>query len=218
MEKPVLQNRLNPRQEELASALKSLNENASKIYIGGIVVLQSENPNRFALCAHSFRELITLLPKFIDVPVIKEAQQRLGDFADALVIEWEVMCKKERWPGTPAWFGEIDDALRRVLRKVHGLVEGHVNIKKGKKQQVKELIKKQNFSSMPLPETIEDLKIKTWNAYLEYFNSIAHHSPTTEADFLGHTTHFEDLLLNLLKPRTFEIHNELEKIIQEAER
>lgn len=205
-------------QKELKKVLNEKNEKAAQIYIGALLILkQIDNPDRIALCAHGLRELIVLLPKFIDVPIIKEAQQQLAHFADALVGEWNSMKAQNKWPGDPPWNGAIDDHLRKVLNKASLLVESHLGIREGRRNQVKEIIKKQNFSAVPLPETIEDLKAKEWNIYRDYFAKIAHHASTTEEEFLSHVTHFENLLLNYLKPRTFDTHSELLTLIAEVQ-
>lgn len=218
MDKPELIDGLDPHQKELEKALKEKNESAANIYLGAILISkQPGNPDRIALCAHGLRELMNLLPKFIDVPVIKEAQQQLGHFADALVEDWRTMAGQEKWPGEPAWNGGIDDSLRKVLQRTTLLVEAHIGIREGRRVQVKEIIKKQNFSAVPLPENIEDLKAKEWDTYRNYFTKTAHHSSTTADDFLGYVTHFEHLLLNYLKPRTFDTHNELLKMIEEVQ-
>lgn len=202
-------------QKELESILKEKHEKVAKIYLGAILVLrQFDNPDRVSLCAHGVRELINSLPRFIDVPIVKEARQQLGNFADALQLDWQKVVDEGIWPGKPPWTGEINTCLRVFLERAMLLVEAHASIREGRRTQVKEIIKKQNFSAVPLPETIEDLKAKEWDEYRNYFTRVAHHSSTNEGEFLQYLTNFEYLLLNYLKPRTFDTHAELLKEIE----
>lgn len=218
MENPDLIDGISPHQRELQKTLSSRSKIIAGIYLGAIQVSkQHSNPDRVALGAHGFRELINLLPKYIDVPIIKEGNQKLGDFADNLVHEWNKISSGTKWPGNPVWCGDIDTGLRKVLKRTLTLIEAHIKIRHGRKIQVKQIIKKQNFSPVPLPQNIEDLKAEEWEVYRDYFTKTAHHSATTETEFLSYVDHFEHLLLAYLKPRTFDTHSEILHLIKDAE-
>ena len=60
---------LSGSQRALQNALARRSAVLETMYIGGLTVLRDEaNPDRFALCAHSLRELIEKLPEHFSVP------------------------------------------------------------------------------------------------------------------------------------------------------
>jgi hypothetical protein len=218
MHRPEAIQGLDPHQRELEKALNEKSEVAANIYLGAVLLSrQGWNPDRVSLCSHGLRELMNLLPKFIDVPLVKEARQQLGQFVDRLVEDWKTVETQGNWPGDPPWQGSIDDGLRKLLVRTRTVVEAHTNIREGRRIQVKGIIKKQNFSAVPLPSNIEDLKAEEWETYRDYFVKTAHHATTTDEDFNRYLTHFEHLLLGYLKPRTFDTHAELLTLIEEAQ-
>jgi hypothetical protein len=206
-----------PMQVELLAALRELNSEAANIYVGAISTFRTEwNLDRIALCSHGIRELINKLPLYADVPLVKEDRQKLGNYADNLVAVWNKMAEKKIWPGEPAWSGSIDADLRKVLKKTQLLVESHIKIKAGRKLQVRKIIQKHNYHPVPLPASIEENKASQWDEYRTYFANVAHHARTSEEEFKSHLTHFEDMLLNYLKPRTFDKKAEILKLIKDG--
>lgn len=209
---------LEPMQNQLHNALKAKSEVLARMYMSAIQVFsQSDNEGRIHLTAHAIREMMGKLPDVIDVPIEDGAKQRLGDFVNNVNQEWTKMCAKGRWPGDPKWNGEVDGVLRKFLKKIEAMLGAEVKIKRGRKTAVQAVIRKQNFSSVPLPSDIEDLKTKEWIKYQDYFTTTAHYNPTDEPIFLGYLKHFEYFLLNWLEPRTFEVHDDIMKIIEEGE-
>lgn len=209
---------LEPVQNQLHSALKAKSETLARMYFSALQVFsQSENADRFYLTAHAIREMMGKLPDVIDVPIEDGAKQRLGDFVNNVSSEWMKMCAKSRWPGDPKWQGELDGDLKKFLLKIEVMLEAEVKIKKGRKAVVQSVLRKQNFSSVPLPGDIEDLRTKEWMKYQDYFTKTAHYNPTDEATFLSYLKHFERFLLDCLEPRTFDVQKDIKKIIEEGE-
>jgi hypothetical protein len=65
-------------QRALHAALLKLSAEIARMYIGALVVLaDQDNPDRFAQCAHSLRELMEKLPEYFDVPA-KARMESLG--------------------------------------------------------------------------------------------------------------------------------------------
>lgn len=209
---------LEPLQNQLHSALKAKSETLARMYFSALKVFsQSDIEDRFYLTAHAIREMMGKLPEVIDVPVEDGAKQRLGDFVNNVNQEWTKMCSKSRWPGDPKWQGDIDADLKKFMVKIETMLVAKVNIKKGRKSLVQSVIRKQNFSPVPLPTDIEDLRTKEWMNYQDYFTKTAHYNPTDETIFLGYLKHFENFLLNCLEPRTFAVQDDIKKIIEEGE-
>ncbi len=209
---------LEPIQNQLHSALKAKSDSLARMYFSALQVFsQVDNEDRLYLTAHAIREMMGKLPDVIDVPIEDGAKQRLGDFVNNVNQEWAKMCTKGRWPGDPKWQGDVDGDLKKFLAKIEVMLEAEVKIKKGRKTVVQSVIRKQNFSSVPLPSDIEDLRTKEWIKYQDYFTKTAHYNPTDETTFLGYLKHFEHFLLNCLEPRTFEVQDDIKKIIEEGE-
>ena len=60
---------LGAKQLEVSKALHEKSPELQGIYLGGLwVKIQAENPDRLALAAHSFRELLEKLPRILAVP------------------------------------------------------------------------------------------------------------------------------------------------------
>jgi hypothetical protein len=209
---------LEPIQIQLHAALKAKSVDLARMYVSALHVLsQTNNEDCHHLAAHAIREMMGKLPDVIDVPMEDGAKQRLGDFVNNVSQEWTKMCSKSRWPGDPKWEGDVDGDLKKFLVKIENMLEAEVRIKKGRKTVVQSVIRKQNFSSVPLPSDIEDLRTKEWIKYQDYFTQTAHYKPTDEPTFLGYLKHFEYFLLNCLEPRTFEVQDDIKKIIEEGE-
>lgn len=209
---------LEPIQNQLHGALKTKSEALARMYLSALQVFsQQGNEDRIHLASHAIREMMGKLPDVIDVPIEEGARQSLGGFVTNVNQEWTKMCARSRWPGDPQWQGEIDPDLKRFLAKIETMLKAEVRIKKDRKTVVKAVIRKQNFSSVPLPEAIEDLRAKEWITYQDYFTKTAHFNSTDEAAFLSHLRNFEYLLLNYLEPRTFDIQEDILKIIEEGE-
>jgi len=191
---------LEPLQNELYYALREKSEELAQMYLGAVQVFnQNNNPNRVNFAAHGIREMMGRLPKVIDVPINDGAKQRLGDFVTNLRQGWAKMCKKNGWPGDPKWDGQIDGDLKKFLVQIESLLEAETRIKKDRRSVTQSFIRKQNFSSVGLPEEIENLKVKEWMTYHDYFVNTAHYHPTDEATFLKYLKHFEDVLLRYLE-------------------
>jgi hypothetical protein len=209
---------LEPLQNQLHSALKAKSETLARMYFSALQVFsQAGNLDRFYLTAHAIREMMGKLPDVIDVPIEEGAKQRLSDFVNNVGSEWAKMCSKGRWPGDPRWQGDLDKDLNKFLQKIEVMLEAGVKIKKSRKALVQSVLRKQNFSSVPLPIDIEDLTAKKWITYQDYFTTTAHYNPTDEATFLSYLKHFERFLLDCLEPRTFDVQDDIKKIIEEGE-
>lgn len=208
-----------PHQIELEVALRERSAEAADMYVGAIQVTKCAwNPDRIALSCHGIRELINSLPRHIDVPVVSESNQQLTNFTEALAVAWRAMEKSGKWTTERRWRGEIDSNIKNILKKAEAVVKARIEIRENKDAQFKAMIKKQNYSPVPLPGSIEKNKAQEWNDYRDYFVQRAHRKETTEEEFSSYLTHFEYLLLGYLKPRTFDLHEKIRSAIAEAER
>jgi hypothetical protein len=186
-------------------------------YLGARAVLsQEENPDRLAQSAHSVRELLEKLPNHFDVPVEK-GTFILTDQAKALSQEFDkVMAKSETYQGGE-WVGEIDSRLRKFLRRAATFFDNLSTNRPPRSEEAKGFLRATDPSPLPLPGTIEELRIREWNAYRDYFVGVAHHRSTDENEYERWLDLFEDFILTQLVPRTFEDRAEIRTLIEEAE-
>src|SRR5262245_20305523 len=86
---PVTPVPLTSRQRTVYEALVEREPKLGAIYLGAMAVLaQDQNPERFVQCAHSLRELVEKLPRYLDMSVPDE-QARLGDKLQQLAPLWD---------------------------------------------------------------------------------------------------------------------------------
>lgn len=209
---------LEPRQQELYKALVKKNLKLGEKYLGAIIAYkQKDNPERFVHSAHSIRDMMNFLPDHTDVPKVEGAKRRLGDLMGPYEQKWDGLIEKSGWPGEPEWTGEIDSELREFLRSSQSFFEENKSIRTTRKDQAKSIYRHHNHLSVPLPEDIEDLKAKQWQKYNGYFTGIAHGGTVDEKKFMSYLQHFEVALLDIIHPRTFDTHTELDEIIEEGE-
>ncbi|MDE9364229.1 hypothetical protein PZ938_01290 [Luteipulveratus sp. YIM 133132] len=186
-------------------------------YLGARSVLgQDGNPDRLAQSAHSIRELLEKLPHHFDVPVEKRAFI-LSERARVLGQSFDKAVAKSKTYEDGKWSGEIDAPLRQFLQRAEDFF-GKLAVKRPpRSQEAKGFIRATDPSPLPLPDTIEELRIKEWNAYRDYFISVAHHRSAEPDEFERWLELFEDFILKQLVPRTFEDRAEIRELIEEAE-
>ena len=108
---------LTGRQRTVYEALVAREPKLAGIYLGAMAVLaQDHNPERLVQCAHSVRELVVNLPRYLDMSVPDE-QARLGDKTQLLAPIWDKVVTHPTWRGRNDWTGEINDVLRSFLKK-----------------------------------------------------------------------------------------------------
>lgn len=209
---------LEPLQNQLYNAIKKKSKDLARMYLSALKVLsQTDNDDKLYLTAHALREMMRKLPGVIDVPIEEGAKQSLTNFVKRVDHKWKKMCAKGRWPGEPKWEGHINEDLRQFLCEIQSMLEAEERIRKDRRAMVQSILRKQNFSHIPLPDDIEDMRAKEWVDYHDYFTKTAHYNPTVQSTFLENLKRFEYFLLNCLEPRTFEVQDEIKKIIEEGE-
>lgn len=208
---------LEPLQKQLYNVLKLKNEDLAQRYISALQALsQSTNGDRFYHAACSIRDILVKLPTVIDIPIDNGASQSLNIFANNLLQERKKMLDNNRWPTDPNWQEDGGKSFKKLCVKIDAMVDGNIRIKKARQIVSQSIIRKQNFHVVPLPDDIESTRVKEWITYQDYFSAMTHCNPTNEIIFLNHLKHLEYFLLNCLEPRTFDIQEELQKIIEDG--
>jgi hypothetical protein len=206
-------------QARLAELLTAKAEVLGTIYVGTrMVMVQMSNTDRHALAAQGVRELMEKLPRHLRLPVTEPARsrsERLRDHASA----WEAAKNASQCWGDGQWRGEVDDPLRDYLVAEEQFIAEYLAEAPTRAASVRILVRSLDPLAHPLLEPAEDLWVKRLDRLNRYFEGVAHHQITPSAgDFDGRVEELESFLLDFMLPRTYEIEDALDALIEEAER
>ena len=203
---------LSAQQRAVLAVLTAKNERLGTMYLGAQFVLrQRDNPDRISLAAHGMREVMEKLSAYIDVPVPAQPAS-MKPKVQALRQEWG------RVAGEAEQAIEISGQLRRFLVKAREFFEWFDHDHPTRLQRVLALLRGLDPSGEPLPAFIEDQRAREWKARHEFFDKVAHHGNCAEGEFEASADVVERLLLDHLRPRTFNDLATMDAIIEEGEK
>lgn len=212
------------RQRSLYRALRDLDQDLARLYLGALQVLVDQsNADRFALAAHGLREIMRQAPKVIeiDVPVEQEDQSEynLGNKVREMLGGWQEMVKRTTCTEEGKdWNGEIDDRLRYYLSRLESFFNTFRTRRPKSRDSVHSLLNALQYTDTPVAERSVDATFDQWDDFRKFFNKIAHHgSFPGEEVFVEQLRDFETFLHRLLRPPTSEEITEINRIIDEAE-
>jgi hypothetical protein len=202
---------LTGQERALYEALLTLDEGLARMYLGSCFVRdQLQNPDRHALRAHGLRELMEKLPKYRDVPVVSKSPS-LKDKVRQLASSWK--------PEFAATDSTNVKNLSRFLVGSKDFFEWFSTEHLTRREQAATILRQLDPLSRRLPDAIEGLRIKEWQACEGFFQGVSHHTlRCTDDEFEAFQDTLERFLLDRLRPRTFEDQAELDAIIEEGER
>jgi len=203
---------LSGQQRALRESLMDIHPQLEVMYIGALhVVDQADNPDRFPLAAHGIRELIEKLPEYLDVPT-EGSRTPLTELVRDLANEWNRTAKDIDLVNTPsAQLLKFCSKLRRFFE----LFDIDYPTRMGR---FRRFIRSRDPLSRNIQFPFEDHLIKAWGASNDYFQKISHHRrDTNEIEFKSQLENLEGILLNLLRPRTFDGFAAIDKLIEEGE-
>jgi hypothetical protein len=208
---------LSGQQLALHRALGKTKTELADMYYGALSVLsQIENPDRLALAAHGFREIMEKLPRYLDLPSTNPSS--LTEQVRTLNQGWEKVLKQSECHDNGMWTGNIDESLQKFLKIVHEFFDWLKLDRPTRKQQAARVLRELDPLGRPLPEPIESLRVKEWDSYRSYFDNVAHHNPSASPEkFESWLSESERFLLDRLIPRTFEDRSKIDDIIKEGE-
>ena len=194
----------------------------SWIYLGAIYVMEdSGNVDRFAQAAHGFRELMEKLARSVPaagVPSPKGDPPSLNSMVQELNKDWEKAKRNCTNNKNGKWEGTIDRHASKLFGKLESFFNKVASFRPPREQQGANLLKHTDFVHSPLPEAIEQLRIKEWKEYNGYFEGIAHHRSVAGYDeFASWAVRFEEFLHGRLIPQTSRSKKTLLAIIREGE-
>lgn len=210
---------MSAQQLALHEALGERAEELARMYIGALVVLANpNNPDRLPQAAHSLRELMEKIPRYIAVEIRAESES-LRVKVRELEGRWNSTVENSMCYDGGNWTGSIDRHLRRLLQRglqpfFNWFNEHHPR----RRVETAAVLRQLDGSGRTLPARLENLEVKGWMAIREYFQAVAHHGrQPPEEDFRTWIDALERSLLDRLRPRTFADFDAIDDIIREGE-
>jgi len=209
-----LERKRDPKEMALIKCLNEKSRRLSQMYSGAIEVLcDFQNSDRFALAAHGFRELMEKMGEEIDVEM-PEHHHSLKPKVNALQDQWSRTIKNSRAYKGGKWEQNIDVSLRKFLKGTNVFFEWFSQHFPRRKKEVGKLLINLDGARQCLPPPLQELNVDFWQKMQEFFTNVAHHRhETDEKEFSGWKNAFENFLMNLLRPRTFADHEELDALM-----
>jgi len=200
------------RQRQFYDVLKVRDYRLADMYLGSLVVLdQDGNPDRIPQAAHSMRELIEKLPRYLGF-VIQNNPISLGQLTGDLAEAWDhtqisadgsspSVCVPSNFVGQLKQF--FDDFQNDHPRR---------------REVGKSVINNLDPSGSQLPDVVQDLRAGKWLSFNNYFTSVSHHRTSQDiSEYAEMVDNFENFLLDYLRPRAAESQADILRIIREAE-
>jgi hypothetical protein len=214
--KPLL---LSGQQLSLFHALDNKDALLARMYLGALSVLEhGSNPECFAHSAHSMRELMEKLPKFINVPLHK-SNDKLGVKVRDLEDGYNVLLKNTSCVDVEnKWSGQIDPHLNNFLKKLKVFFEWLKISMPRRTAEIRKLLECLDGSGRQLPAPLEKMNIDEWKCINEYFQKIAHHGEVAvESEFIDKVNTLERFLVDRLVPKTFSDFEKIDALLEEEQ-
>lgn len=207
-------------QDRLYEVLTEANEGLGHMYLGGHrVLLDLNNPDRFAQSANSFRELMEKAPAYIAVPE-KERYRPLKPEVDKIHSDWKKTKQQSTMlQSSVGWSGNVDDSLRTFLTKLDDFFTNFENNNKPTRGGVyTQLQRSKDPSDTPIPSSVEKMQVKEWSKLNRYFHKVTHHGKIPkQVEFEKQIECLEQILIAILIPQTSFDQRELKKEIEALE-
>jgi hypothetical protein len=210
---------LSGRQRVLADALSEKDPRLAAMYLGALTALDgSGNPDALAQACHSLRELMEKVSTWYASVPAPERLPRLGDKVSALEGRWERMRENTACLNNGNWGGEIDGPLRAWLQDAEKFFGWRRADRPERDKRTTEMFKKLDPTGLPLPPVIEDQRLQEWSLCRECFVKVSKHgSAVGPEEVRRRMSVMEDILLDLIRPATFEKHADIDAIVEKGE-
>jgi hypothetical protein len=212
--------RLKGPQLALERALAGMNADLARMYQGALVVLGDDsNPDRVALSAHGFRELMEKLPAYMDVAMPAHRGSLKSEAKNAQAV-WtrsvrQTACRQP--DGT--WSGQVDVHLQKAIRAVEAFFSWIDENLPRRRDEIDQALTRLDPGGPGIPAPLQSLNITRWQTMQDFFVPVSHHKlQTTAQDLARWAEELERFLLERLVPRTFDDQDEIDRVIAEAAR
>lgn len=210
---------LTGRQLALFNALSAKSARLGSMYLGALRVFADEgNPDRLALAAHGLRELMEKMGPALGV---SGAMRGVGmtQKVQTLGKVWVASCEASVSFSDGQWSGEVlDDPLRGYLGASDHLFRSMPAEARSRRSAAQELLRHMDPLHGEMPEPVAAQRVREWMDTWKFFERVCHHGEVTERQFETRLDALETLLQGYLVPDTFRVHDDLDAIIEEAER
>lgn len=203
------------QQRQVVAELQRINGRFAELYLGALQSLtQVHNPIRFVLCAHALRELISKLTESVGAPI------RQGN------LKQRVYELRKNWPDeamASVFNGQANavSAIRRVQKfmgKLQLFFDEFDREYPTRREQMGRFFAATDPSNRRLPSELENTHTESWLETRDALNGIAHDgSNPADTEFRQLCDSLDRMLLDRLRPRVFEGHEEIDRIIAEGE-
>jgi hypothetical protein len=206
--------RLTDRQLLVQRSLKALSTELSDLYEGALRILSDEsNPQHHAFGAHSLRELMGRLPKFLDLPILA-ATGRLGDRVNALEPLWSATEQSNCRRGS-SWGGEIDGPIQKLLVALETFFRWWAESRPKRREVAGEFFRSTDPYGASLPSTLQKRRADRWLQLNDYFVAIAHGGGMDGREFTLAVYDLEQVLLDSLYRRPSEDFSAIDALLAE---
>ena len=205
------------QQRTLLQALEQKNPSLATMYLGGFFVLSDvDNPDRFALCAHSIRELMEKIPTYLNVST-KAQQESLKSKARELEDSYSSMCQRTSClDESSRWDGPIDNPLRKFLRRLGQCLDWFDTHHPRRRKEIGGMLERLEGTEGVLPPQLASLNVDAWTKIRDFFVGVSHHRiACNETDIRQWLDALERFLLDRLVPRTFDDFNDSDSLFDE---
>ncbi len=213
---------LSADQRTIHATLAAMHDELAMMYLAAIVELQGENPDRLALAAHALRELMEKIPRYSAAPVREDASQQKG----RTTLTHKVRTLEEAWLSAKRsthlrqnpWSGELDRVMCNFFAQLDSFFDQVHKDNPARTEADRAAMQRIDPTMAGLPGDLEKRRVAEWQRCREYFEGVAHHNPSRSlAELQQMLERFEQMLLDMLTPKTFDTFAQLDAIIQEGE-
>jgi len=209
---------LTGRQRTLWEALRERDEGLASMYLGALVTLSNPaNPDRLSQTAHSLRELIEKLPRYVSLPEL-QSHGPLLEKVRSLENAWGTYADVASSHSINAKVDDMDNRLQGFLQACEEFFLWLRQEYPRFKQRATSMLRKFDPRRRPMPEVLETRLFKEWRSLRGFFMGVAHHNTVpTEDHFEDRLEALERFLFHRLRPQAFGDFDELDEIVQEIE-
>jgi hypothetical protein len=208
------------RQKALFEALSKKDMRLAEMYRGALMAFEnSDNPESLVHVCHSLRELMEKIPRWYEAVLAAEKVPRLNQRVRTLEQRWKTARQRTKCLTDGKWEGAIDRPLGTALTEIESFFELIATDMPMRKQRTAGMLRSLDPLRLPLPVKIEEHRVEEWSDCHDYFTDVSHHQKATCRDDLAQWLYFlEGFLLDLVRPRTFDKHRDIDEVVKQGER
>jgi hypothetical protein len=207
---------LRHEQTVLVEQLQHRSQSLAAIYMGGLRVLtDDENPIRYQLAAHAFRELLSNCSELTGTsPEYGEGmKQRLKPVRDAFA------AMKRANETLPEAAEDATGISVSLMSALDDYFLWEMSNRPAARKKIALLLAQLAGAGPALPSDVIADDISGWMHSDEYFKAVLHHGKTPEHDeFIGKLYIVENVLLRRMHPRPVSDLDEIDVLIEEGDR